>query len=316
MRKRQMRTLAVLAAVALVLGILLALLSREPEAAQTKMLLSRQASELTQLSFTYRDENVSLEKTDGAWQLASDAAFPLSQSSVQTLVDVLFAAESAEEFKPDENALSAYGFDAPQCRIELCFSDDMRQTLTIGSMNAATGQLYVRFDDASTVSMTGTALLQAFSVSRLELVELPQIPTPETQTRVKLENANGTILLSALAAETGGTDGIWYLQTDAGFVSADEQSAFNLRCLTYDLHWRGCVAYGADEAVYAQCGLDAPRAVYTLSYPEGSFSLTIGSARSDGTCYASCGDGGIYLLDEIAASWLAALTDEGFAAEA
>lgn len=316
MRKRQMRTLTVLAAAALVLAILLALLSREPESAQTKMLLDRRASELTQLRFTCRDETVSLEKGDDAWRLASDADFPLSQASVQTLLDALFAAESAEEFKPDEGALSTYGFDTPQCRIELCYSDDTRQTLTIGSMNAATGQLYVRLDDASTVSMTGTALLQAFSVSRLELLELPLIPTPETQTRVELENAGGTILLSALAAETGGEDGVWYLQTDAGFVPADEQAAFNLRCLTYDLHWRGCAAYGADEAVYAQCGLDAPRAVYTLTYPEGSFSLTIGSARSDGTCYASCGDGGIYLLDEIAASWLAALSDEGFAAEA
>lgn len=316
MRKRQIKILAVLAAAALVLAVLLVLLSREPEPVQANMLLTHGASELTGLHYACREEDVTLEKAGGRWQLASDADFPLSQEAVQTLVDALFAAEATEEFTADEAALSDYGFDTPQCRLALTFSDGSEQTLTVGSMNAATGQLYVRFDGAETVSMTGTELLQAFSVSRLELLELPEIPTPETQTRVELQNENGTITLSCLAAETGGEDGAWYLRTDAGFVPADEDAAFNLRCLTYDLHWRGCVAYGADEETLTVCGLDAPRAVYALTYPEGSFTLCIGNARSDGTCYVSCGDGGVYLLDEIAASWLAALTAGEFAAQA
>ena len=179
-------------------------------------------------------------------------------------------------------------------------------------MNAATEQLYVQLDAQTELYLTAPALLQAFSAGLLDLMELPAIPTLDAPQRVELTNAAGTIVLSCVGSETQLEDGVWAIRTENGFAPVESSAAYNLYAICRDLRWRGCAAYQADRQTLTDCGLTEPRAIYTIFYDENgqdaSFTLRFGNALPDGSCYAACGnDGTLYLLDEIAASWLASL---------
>ena len=246
------------------------------------------------------------------WRLSGDSAFPVSQQAAQTLAQALLTAPIEQAITPVADASAQYGLEQPQCEIELAFEDGAQHRLLIGSMNAATEQLYVQLDAQTELYLTAPALLQAFSAGLLDLMELPAIPTPDAPQRVELTNAAGTIVLSCVGSETQLEDGVWAIRTENGFAPVESSAAYNLYAICRDLRWRGCAAYRAGEQTLADCGLTEPRAVYTIFYEENgqdaSFTLRFGAGLPDGSCYAACGsDGTLYLLDEIAASWLASL---------
>ena len=302
MKRKQIQILLILSAVAAALAILLAVLSREPAVPETRLLLQSSAP-LSTICYTNKDGTVRLEQENGVWRLSGDSAFPVSQQAAQTIVQAI---------TPVADASAQYGLEQPQCEIELAFEDGAQHRLLIGSMNAATEQLYVQLDAQTELYLTAPALLQAFSAGLLDLIELPAIPTPDAPQRVELTNAAGTIVLSCVGSETQLEDGVWAIRTENGFAPVESSAAYNLYAICRDLRWRGCAAYRAGEQTLADCGLTEPRAVYTIFYEENgqdaSFTLRFGAGLPDGSCYAACGsDGTLYLLDEIAASWLASL---------
>ena len=311
MNRKQIQILLILSAAAAALAVLLAVLSREPSVPDARLLLQN-SSPLSAICYTNRDGTVRLEQENGMWQLSGDSAFPVSQQAAQTLAQALLTAQIEQAITPAEDAPAQYGLEQPQCEIELAFEDGAQHRLLIGSMNAATEQLYVQLDAQPELYLTAPALLQAFGAGLLDLMELPQIPTPDAPQRVELTNAAGTILLSCVGTETQLEDGVWGLQTEDGFVPVRDDAAYNLYAICRDLRWRGCAAYRADRQTLTDCGLAEPRAVYTLFYSDNgqdaAFTLRFGNALPDGSCYSACeDDGNLYLLDEIAASWLASL---------
>ena len=317
MSRKQMQILLILSAIAAALGILLAILSREPSAPAAQMLLPDN-SPLRAIHYANKDGAVCLELDGETWKLSDDDAFPVSQQAAQALAQALLQASIDQQLTPDStDTLAQYGLEQPQCEIEAFFEDGAQHRLLIGSMNAATEQLYVQLDSQQALYLTAPALLQAFSVGLLDLMELPQIPKPDEPQRVELVNEAGTIVLSCVGRETQLENGVWGLQTEDGFVPVDSSAAYNLYALCRDLRWRGCAAYLAGRQTLADCGLAAPRAMYTLFYSDNdqdvSFTLSFGNALPDGSCCAACADdGSVYLLDEIAASWLSSLRAEDF----
>ena len=311
MKRKQIQILLILSAVAAALAILLAVLSREPAVPETRLLLQSSAP-LSTICYTNKDGTVRLEQENGVWRLSGDSAFPVSQQAAQTLAQALLTAPIEQAITPVADASAQYGLEQPQCEIELAFEDGAQHRLLIGSMNAATEQLYVQLDAQTELYLTAPALLQAFSAGLLDLMELPAIPTPDAPQRVELTNAAGTIVLSCVGSETQLEDGVWAIRTENGFAPVESSAAYNLYAICRDLRWRGCAAYRAGKQTLADCGLTEPRAVYTIFYEENgqdaSFTLRFGAGLPDGSCYAACGsDGTLYLLDEIAASWLASL---------
>lgn len=311
MSRKQIQILLILSVIAAALAVLLAILSREPSVPDAQLLLQN-SSPLSAICYTNKDGTVRLEQKNGEWKLSGDSAFPVSQQAAQTLAQALLTAQIEQAITPTTDAPAQYGLEQPQCEIELAFEDGAQHQLLIGSMNAATEQLYVQLDAQPELYLTSPVLLQAFGAGLLDLMELPQIPTPDAPQRVELTNAAGTIILSCVGSETHLEDGVWGLQTEDGFVPARNDAAYNLYAICRDLRWRGCAAYQADRQTLTDCGLAAPRAVYTLFYSDNgqaaSFTLSFGNALPDGRCYAACEDNGnLYLLDEIAANWLASL---------
>lgn len=304
MSKKQIRILAILAAVAVLLGILLAVLRYEKAPELLPPLVDCDSSDIINLTYSNQSGTFSLQKTDDSWSLSSDAAFPVNSKTMETMLEVLCDARpQAVVENPDSEML---GLTVPQCTISYNHRNGSG-TILIGSMNAVTDQLYVLAND--TVYLTDTALLQAFSGSLLDMAQQYPIPKPENHKRVTVENAFGTVELSCVGSETGGADGIWFVKTPDGWTECDQNAAYNLYFLTYDMHWKSTAAVITKETDHADYGLDNPQAIYTLTYGGETFRLYLGKNLPDNTTYAMC-DGStlIYTMDTLLAKWLAEAT--------
>lgn len=306
MKKKQLRILAVLACIALLLGIALAALSYEkaPEALPALTQLSE--SQITAISYTNSSGTQNFVRSSGIWQLEGDPDFPVNGTLLQGMLSVLCSVTPQAVMEDPD--LEELGLNAPQCTIDIT-ADTGSQTIVIGSMNALTEQLYVL--SGNTVYLTGTALLQAFSGSLLDLAQQAVIPTPQDQQRVEIVNADHTVVLSCVGSQTGGEDGVWYVEQDGVFVMADQDAAYNYYFLTWDMHWLSTAGYIGQSSQLAAYGLDQPQVRYTLTYGGGTFDLLLGADLPDGTTYAMCpGSNLIYTMDSVLAQWLTQATAE------
>lgn len=309
MNKGQKRTLISLSCLVAALSIALALLSWTPEPKLLPTLLDLSPEAVTALRYTNSYGEMDLVRTENGWQLADDPAFPVNQTQLDAMVQILCTARPTEKIG-SENA-EEYGLTQPQCALTVTAGSG-KHTLNIGTMNAVNGQLYVQADGGA-IWLTDPALLRAFHHSLLDLSQPAAIPKPEEHLRVEIENFNGKLLLSCLGSETGGEDGVWYVQTEDGFVEADQTVAYSFYFLTWDMAWRSTAAYLDGDADLNDYGLRDPQVHYRLTYPQDgavrAFSLYLGSNLPDNTSYAMVeGSPLIHTIDQVLTRWLAEAT--------
>ena len=306
MNKKQIRTLTVLACVALLLGVALAFLSHEKTPEVLPKLSRFEPSQITAVSYTNLYGSQSYVKNDGVWQLANDPDFPVNGILLQNMLSALCQAvpQDIMEGKNTEE----WGLSNPQCTIELV-ADSGSQIFTVGSMNAVTEQLYVQTDN--TVYLTDTTILQAFSGSVLDLARQAIIPTPEDQESVVIMNDAGTLTLSCVGSQTDGADGTWYVLCGDTYALANQDMAYNYYFLTWDMHWLSTAGYVTDVSELAAYGLDTPQVRYTLTYGGNTFRLLLGDDLPDGTTYAMvAGEDLVYTIDSVLVDWLLQATPE------
>lgn len=306
MRKKQIRTLAVLACVALLLSIALAVLSYEKAPEVLPALTQFSQAEITAVAYTNYSGTQSFVKTNGVWQLEGDPAFPVNGTLLQGMLSTLCSVIPQEVM--DDPDLEELGLTAPQCTISVTTATGSH-TVTVGSMNALTEQLYVQLED--TVYLTDAALLQAFNGSLLDLALQDSIPTPKDQQRVEISNAGNSVVLSCIGSETGGDEGAWFVEQDGVFTLADQDAAYNYYFLTWDMRWLSTAGYITDNSQLAAYGLDDPQVRYSLTYGGKTFQLILGADLPDGTTYAMCPGGKlIYTMDSVLVQWLAQASPE------
>lgn len=245
--------------------------------------------------------------------LLPDGTLPANQDLVNTMIQQLCQIRPQQILEePDPEVFDA---SARQATLELVSGSGSEQIsasqqIIIGSMNAITDQLYVQVGDQ--FCLTDTALLKIFPASVLELLQQYDIPTPDDHQCVQVQNSLGTVLLSCVGSQTGGKDGVWYVQLEDGtWVAADETAAYNFYFLTWDMHWKSTAGYISDESQLADYGLDQPQARYTLTYGGETFDLIFGMSLPDDTTYAMCaGSPLVYTMDTLLVQWLTQATAE------
>ena len=310
MNKKQIRTLCVLAAIAVLLGAALAVLRYEKAPQVLPALVEIPKEEIDQLVFSSQNSNINLQLQDGAWQLLlPDITLPANQDMVNTLLTQLCAIRPQQQL--EETHLEQISSAVRQASLQILSGAgteqvEASQEIIIGSMNAITEQLYVQTGD--NLYLTATELLKIFP-TELELLEQFQIPKPDDHRTVTVENALGAVVLSCVSSQTGGEDGTWYVKTGDAWTQADQDQAYNFYFLTWDMHWKSTAGYITDQSQLADYGLDKPQARYTLTYGSETFDLIFGTNLPDNTTYAMCaGSPLVYTMDTLLAQWLAQAT--------
>ena len=146
MNRKKMLPLVLLAAGAVLLGVLLAVLTCENEAEEDTgiQLVDFAAEDVDELAYSGNNVDVTLLKgSEGNWMLDSDPTLPLEQSAVQSLVEKFTDLTAARQLQDSELGEIPVMSDTPAMVFTLKAGKTTR-TLTVDQLNDVAGVLRLR----------------------------------------------------------------------------------------------------------------------------------------------------------------------------
>jgi len=312
---KQTKTLAALAAALVVCGGAYAALRvwNDQQAQVDDTVYVTQLSDFTALSFTNAQGELSFTKAEDAWQYDGDASFPADQEAVEDLAEQV-GSLAAIRVIDDPEDLSAYGLDEPALQASVTAGDGTAVTLLLGDVSDS--YCYAKRTDSDTVYTVSTDLPENLeSLELLDLAAIPGFPDLGTDTISSLtwESGGTALTLTKAEAETAGTESgdssadasssseetepAWDVNGTA--IPSDNSTLTSLMAQISSLAFDACYDYKGEADTLAECGLDTPVGVLTVTYGEGeTLTLTIGALDGTGDFYYAqlSDDQAVYLL--------------------
>ena len=308
---KQTKTLAALAAALVVCGGAYAALRvwNDQQAQVDDAVYVTQLSDLTALSLTNGQGELSFTKAEDVWQYDGDASFPAGQEAVEDLAEQI-GSLAAIRVIDDPEDLSAYGLDEPALQASVTAGDGTAVTLLLGDVSDS--YCYAKRTDSDTVYTVSTDLPE--NLESLELLDLAAIPDfPDlgtdtissltwesggtTLTLTKTENGDSSADASSSSESAEETEPAWDVNGTA--IPSDNSAFTSLMAQLSSLAFDACYDYKGEADTLAACGLDTPVGVLTVTYGEGeTLTLTIGALDGAGDSYYAqlSGDPAVYLL--------------------
>lgn len=174
---KQTKTLTVLAAALVVCGGAYAALRvwNDRQAQIDDTVYVTQLSNLTGLSLTNGQGELSFTKAEDAWQYDGDDAFPADQEAVEDLAEQI-GSLAAIRVIDDPEDLSAYGLDTPVGVLTVTYGEDETLTLTIGALDGTGDSYYAQLSGDQAVY-----LLSADSVDTLISLSAQELTAAEDE---------------------------------------------------------------------------------------------------------------------------------------
>lgn len=299
MKKRLLRLAILVCALGVLIGgyfLIAALTKDDTETAVTPPLLSVAADDLKTLAWTYNNATVSLTRADdGTWSCDGAAAFPLDQDQVTTMTGVL-QNMTATLTIDDPADLSEYGFDQPQCVIDLTKKDGTALELKIGDYNAVASAYY--FETPDGVYAVSSAVQTAFCKTLCDLAVKETVPDFQNVTAVAVSDGQQTHTLEYVdAGDAAAYSGAfrWFEDGDRAQALSPDRMDTYLTSLT--VTFSKCVDWNANDTTLSTYGLGANAASVTVTYGNGqTFKLWLGSENDAGRFARIDGSGMVYLV--------------------
>ena len=305
---KQTKTLAALAAAIVVCGGAYAALRvwNDQQAQVDDAVYVTQLSDLTALSLTNGQGELSFTKAEDAWQYDGDASFPAGQEAVEDLAEQI-GSLAAIRVIDDPEDLSAYGLDEPALQASVTAGDGTAVTLLLGDVSDS--YCYAKRTDSDTVYTISTDLSENLeSLELLDLAAIPDFPDLGTDTISSLtwESGGTTLTLTKTENEDSSADAsssseetepAWDVNGTA--IPSDNSAFTSLMAQISSLAFDACYDYKGEADTLAACGLDTPVGMLTVTYGEGeTLTLTIGALDGAGDSYYAqlSGDPAVYLL--------------------
>lgn len=305
----------------------------------TISLSSFAAEDLSQITYTYDGETITLNYTDGAWTLAGDEAYHLDSTACNTMVTALSALNAKRQLTAQTG--EDYGFDAPLVTVTVTAAGETN-TFTFGAQNEITGDIYLQKEGDDSVYTVAANKASCFELGKTDLFEAfnPAGITSSDIESVSYTLAGGeTVELAAMSepAETEEADEETAASsddTDSAETTESESSASSE--VEYTTVWRlvsdtsidlddtrvddilsalsSYVSAQTTDADPAQYGFDAPLVTVTVTTDEDTAELTY-TIGTDGYYMMVTGDSSVYQVDETTVQALLYTAQELAAAE-
>lgn len=308
MSNQQKRTFRILLAIAVVLAVALAaVLIYKNQAAQAQAEAEAEADavitqEQEYNALSYNNGSATLSFTldeNGSWVWADDPTFPLDQTTVTAIVD-LISSLTPQQTITDGDTLEAYGLDNPTATLTASGADGASLTLSLGK-TTTDGQSYYMMmnEDQSTVYIIAGTLYDYLSTPIYDMCILPEIPDLAEENLDSI-TVTGTVTtaLTATREETEASDGeetdgeetdtqavtVTWTDGEGTDVTENQQlTALLTELETFTL--TKCADYRPSDEAVSLCGFDAPAAVAEIVSGSTTFTITVGGATLDGTGY-------------------------------
>ena len=241
---------------------------------------------------------------DGTWVWDDDTEFPLDDSTIESMMDLL-SDLTPQQVLSDPESLESYELDAPSASISAVKVDQSTVSVTFGKATTdGTSRYAMMNDDASTIYIFADTLYQALQTPIYDMMTLPELPElPESSiSSISIQGPGEDaqpLLLAAQHTDDGATT--WL---SGGEDVTDNASVQALLDDLAQMQIARCVDYRPSDEAASICGFDAPDALVQVTYTpedgsESIWTLTVGTTEPGGTGrYARIGaDTTIYLLE-------------------
>ncbi|MPM08583.1 hypothetical protein SDC9_54896 [bioreactor metagenome] len=322
MNKSQKRQLVVLLSVLVVLCIVFGvfLFSQYGKTAKSEEgpAYILQMDSIVKISYTNPTATLSFYQDGGMWYWTDHSDFPLDNSCLRKITDLLDALPAVRVIESPE-APKAYGFDDSYGSITAVSEDGKSVTLTLGNL---TGEnYYIKRSDSDTVYTVDKTIYKYLSRSIYSMALLPEIPafSAETMDSLTIEGAFDTTFTFDHTAAADGkiVTTIYRDGTDVTGEAVTKQLVSEMIGLNYV----ACVAYDATEEDLETsliAGKGAPTFAVTVNYTDekgnaGVYHMDAGYI--EGASFAFCavtGDTGIYTMRSDYLSGVIATASKGY----
>ena len=241
---------------------------------------------------------------DGTWVWDDDTEFPLDDSTIESMMELL-SDLTPQQVLSDPESLESYELDAPSASISAVKVDQSMVSVTFGKATTdGTSRYAMMNDDASTIYIFADTLYQALQTPIYDMMTLPELPElPESSiSSISIQGPGEDaqpLLLAAQHTDDGATT--WL---SGGEDVTDNASVQALLEDLAQMQIARCVDYRPSDEAASICGFDAPDALVQVTYTpedgsESVWTLTVGTTEPGGTGrYARIGaDTTIYLLE-------------------
>lgn len=261
------------------------------EEATYETIFTVNAENVTNISWDYK-ELLSFTKVGETWVYDEDAAFPLDETFIDTMLTNVQQIVSTKTIEAVEN-WDQYTLEVPICEITLT-TDGTTHTIKIGEETALSGERYLSIGDGNAY-LVDAQILDAFRYGLYDVLAYEQVPQMD----------------QILSLEYIGRDSytIDYLE-NSGLAYTDDYVWFHdgkpldteltERLITYvtGSQWQECVDYHAEDL--SQYGLDPGETTIRLRYMaddvEQVYTLEIGKAAKNGYYVRIQGSNMVYTI--------------------
>ncbi len=227
-----------------------------------EIILSIEQDSLTSVTWTYEEETLTFDQTDGVWYDSGDAEFPVDQDKMEDFLS-WFEETHATFIIEDVEDYSQYGLEEPQCTITLT-TEDGDTTVSVGNYSTMDEQRYIEIGDGK-VYLVEEDILESVTTDRDEFMQHDETPSIVTLDSLTV---SGEVQLNAVYDEEGKyayTDSYNYYQVedDGTYLILDDSLVESyLSSLSY-LSLTNYMTYTASSEDLSEYGLDDP--AYTIT---------------------------------------------------
>ena len=238
---------------------------KEAIRASGEVVLELSPDSVQTLSWDCEDTGFSFHREDGAWTYDDDAAFPVDQDKIASLLsyfDQMGAAFTIE----DAEDLGMYGLDDPLCTIDLTLDDDQAYTITLGDFSTMDSQRYVSIGDGN-VYLVQNDPLDAFDVELRDLIDQDDVPyLSQTRSVTFSGEQNYTVTYAEDSPDAWNDEDLFFTTRDGETIPLDTYRVEDYLSAITSLDLTNYVTYTADGEMLAQLGLDDPQLVIEVDY--------------------------------------------------
>lgn len=326
--REHMRTLIVMAAVLVVLGIayfIASEASKEPDGTAEEgrqSLLSVVQEDITGISWEYAGQTYQLDFDGSTWKDASAPDIAVEQTSANELAAALADASISRILSADEIS-DAMELDNPSVTITVFLADESSRSLEVGAQTSDSQGYYAKLDGEDGAVIADSSL-GSFLVTMMDLYQRDSSPSATLVDSLVIERAEGQTLSFVYDAEgveqSYTPDYTWSVEDGTTCIATSNAKANAVVSLINHVSWNELVSVdGAQDASY---GFDSPTLTAALSYTTTSeeetgetdedgnaktetvktphtFVLTVGGQAEDGDYYAKTeGSDKVYTLSQ------------------
>ena len=272
-------------------------------------LTEKTADDVTGLSWIYKDVQFTFAKQEDTWVNSLNAAYPVSQSQLETLAKVI-PDLTADRQLESVTSLADYGLEEPDFTILVQYSDGTEVSYQLGSATPfADGYYTYRTDDPDHLYIISTKFSTKFARTMTELAEKETIPDAGEANRLVVE---GVLDITYKAdAQTIYSAQNWFA-TESG-EALGKSTCDSILSSVKKITWKELIEPVADEDALASYGLDEQNAKRISLYADETETrcLLVGNTDDDGNYYARLpGSSMVYTISSSSLTTLLGCTNE------